>query len=72
MDIKAKIEEIIGKVKNDPNFMKQFQSDPVKAVESVAGVDLPDDAVNKIVEGVRAKVTLDKAGSALDAVKKLF
>ncbi len=59
MDIKAKIDEIVGKVKDDPNFAEQFKSEPVKAVEGVIGVDLPDDVINNIVDGVKNKVSLD-------------
>ena len=68
MDIKAKIEEIVSKVKNDPSFLKQFQSDPVKAVESVTGVDLPDDMIKNVVDGVKAKIAIDKTGDALGAL----
>ncbi len=59
MDIKAKIEEIVEKVKNDKNFEAEFKADPVKAVEKVVGVDLPDDQINKIVDGIKAKVSVD-------------
>lgn len=59
MDIKAKIEEIVEKVKNDKNFAADFKADPVKAVEKVIGVDLPDDQVNKVIDGVKAKVSVD-------------
>ena len=45
MDIKAKIEEIVEKIKADENFAEDFKKDPVKSVESVTGVDLPDDMV---------------------------
>ncbi len=72
MDIKAKIEEVVNKAKSDPSFLKQFQSDPVKAVESVTGMDLPDDIVKKVVDGVKAKVVVDKASDALDAIKKMI
>ena len=41
MDIKAKIEELVNKVKNDKDFAAKFKADPVKAVEGVIGVDLP-------------------------------
>lgn len=68
MDIKAKIEELVNKVKNDPKFLADFQKDPVKAVESVVGVDLPDDEINKIVDGIKAKITLDKAGDLLGGI----
>ena len=72
MDIKASIENIVNKVKNDPAFMKEFQSNPEKAVEGVLGVDIPDGAVDQVVAGVKAKVAGDKVGGAVDAIKKLF
>ena len=55
MDIKAKIEEVAGKIQNDKEFASKFQADPVKAVEGVIGIDLPDDQVNMIIETVRKK-----------------
>ena len=62
MDIKAKISEITDKVKNDKDFSSKFQSDPVSAVEGLLGVDIPNDQVEKIVDGVKAKISLDKLG----------
>lgn len=72
MDIKASIESVVNKVKNDPAFLKEFQSNPEKAVEGVLGVDIPDGAVDQVVAGVKAKMTGDKVGGAVDAIKKLF
>lgn len=59
MDIKAKIDELTDKVKNDKEFSKSFKENPVKAVEGVIGVDLPDDKINTIVDGIKAKVKVD-------------
>ena len=59
MDIKAKIDEVVNKVKNDPEIASQFQSNPVQAAEKVLGVDLPDDVINNIVEGVKSKISFD-------------
>lgn len=72
MDIKAKIEEIVSKVKNDKDFAAKFKSNPVQAVESVIGMDLPDDQINSIVDGVKAKLSVDQAGGILGSIKKLF
>lgn len=72
MDIKAKIEEIVEKVTKDKDLKEQFQKDPVKAVEKVLGVDLPDDVIEKIVAGVKAKLTGDKLAGAADSLKNLF
>ena len=59
MDIKGKIDEIVDKVKNDKDFASKFKSEPIKAVEEVIGVDLPDDQINKIIDGVKAKINVD-------------
>lgn len=58
MDIKAKIDEVVNKVKSDEGFAEKFQKEPVKAVEEVAGVDLPDDVINNVIEGVKAKINI--------------
>ena len=71
-DIKEKITEIVEKITKDEKMKEQFQKDPVKAVESVVGVDLPDDAVKKIVDGVKAKITLDGVDDIASKLKKLF
>ncbi len=72
MDIKQKIEEIVAKVKGDPDFASRFKADPVKAVESVLGIDLPEDQINGLIEGVKAKISVDNIGDAFGSIKKLF
>lgn len=72
MDIKEQINKIVEKVKNEPEIAELFKKEPIKAVEKVLGVDLPDDVIEKVVEGVKAKVNLDKASDALGKLKKLF
>ncbi len=69
MDIKAKIDEVVNKVKSDAGFADKFKSEPIKAVEEVIGVDLPDDVVNNVVEGVKAKVNV---GGIADKIGGLF
>lgn len=65
MDIKAKIEEIVDKLKNDKQIMEKFQKDPAAVIEELIGVDLPNDQINDVVEAIKAKLTVDKLGSAL-------
>lgn len=69
MDIKAKIEEIANKIKADENFAQEFKTDPVKAAEKVLGVDLPDDAINSIIDGVKAKIDVDGIKNKLGGLK---
>jgi len=72
MDIKAKIQDLVEKIKNDPQLLEEFKTEPVKVVEKLLGVDLPDDVVEKVIDGVKAKISLDKAGDLLGGLKKLF
>lgn len=65
MNIKEKIEELVEKIKNDKDLLKKFQSDPVKTIEELVGMDLPDDQIEKLAEGIKAKLSLDKLGGAL-------
>jgi len=72
MDIKAKIEEIVSKIQNDKDFASAFMNDPAKALESVVGIDLPDDQINALIQGVKSKISVDKVGGVLGSIKKLF
>ncbi len=72
MDIKAKIDEIVEKIKSDKTLMSRFQKDPISTVEGLIGIDLPDDLIQKVVEGVKAKINLESIGDLFGSVKKLF
>ncbi len=76
MDIKEKITEIVEKIKSEPNLLTSFKSEPVKTVEKLIGIDLPDEMIEKVVDGVKAKLATDnisdKLSGAADAFKKLF
>lgn len=76
MDIKEKISEIVEKIKSEPNLLTSFKSEPVKTVEKLIGIDLPDEMIEKVVDGVKAKLAADnisdKLSGAADAFKKLF
>ena len=72
MDIKAKIDEIVAKIKSDPAMMDNFQKDPVKTVEGIAGVDLPDDQINPVIEGIKAKLAGGALSGITDKITGLF
>ena len=71
-DIKAKINEIVEKLKNDDDLLEQFNKNPAKLLEEYIGIDLPDDQVNQLVEGIKAKLKLDKLGGALGGLGGLL
>lgn len=72
MDIKEKIEQVAKKLLSDKNLMAKFDKNPAAVIEELLGVDLPDELVNQVIEGVKAKIKLDKVGDALGALGGLF
>lgn len=65
MDIKAKAAELVEKIKKNPALLAQFKENPVKVVEDLIGIDLPDDQINQLAQLIKAKIDLDKAGDLL-------
>ena len=64
-DIKAKVEELVGKIKSDPKLLSQFKEAPIPVVEKLIGVDLPDEQIGKVVDLVKAKLDVDKLSGML-------
>ena len=71
-DIKAKAEEIVEKLKKDPALLKRFQDDPIKTLETLTGIDLPDEQLKPVVAAVKAKLATADLGDVLGVVKGLF
>ena len=69
-DVKKTVDEVVTKAKNDPKFMEKLQKDPEKTIEGLIGVDIPDGAVDKVLAGVKGKITLDKVSGIMDMIKK--
>ena len=63
--MKEKVNEIVKKVQSDPKMLDKFKKNPVKTVEGIIGVDLPDDQINSIVEAVKAKININDIGSSI-------
>ena len=70
MDIKAKIEQAVKKLLSDKNLLAKFEKNPASVIEELIGVDLPDDMVNQLIEGIKAKIKLDQLGNALGGLFK--
>ncbi len=65
MDIKAKVNELVEKIKSNPAMLERFKSEPVKVIEELVGMDLPDEQIKQVADLVKAKIDLEKAGSFL-------
>lgn len=66
-DVKEKIDEIIAKLKSDKSLASKFVKEPVKTVEELIGVDLPDEKIKEVIDGIKAKISFDKLGALLDS-----
>lgn len=65
MDFKAKIDEIVEKIKNDKKIGEKFQKDPISTIEELIGIDLPNDQIEQVVDAVKAKIDLDEIGDKI-------
>jgi hypothetical protein len=72
MDMKEYVNKIVEEVSNNPNIKEQFEKEPVKVIEKVIGIDLPDDVVLKIIDGVKAKLSIDSVADVANALKGIF
>ena len=68
-DILKLAAEIAAKLGKDENLMDAFKKDPVTVIEKKLGVDLPNDQLNALIDGIKAKL---KADDVLDAAGKLM
>ena len=71
-DVKGKVDEVCKKLQSDPALLKKFQSDPIKAVETLLNVDLPDEQLKPLISAIQAKLTASDLGDKLKDLKKLF
>ena len=79
INIKEIISDAAEKIMKDEKLQKQFMNEPVKALEKLLEVDLPDALIEKVIDGIKAKITVDKLGDTADKIgdaakllKKLF
>lgn len=66
--VENKIKEIVEKAKGDEGFLKKLKSDPVKTIEDLIGVDLPDEQVKAVAQGVMAKLNMEDAKDFLGGI----
>lgn len=72
IDIKQIITQVVEKLTSDETLKNQFLSDPIKTVEKLTGIDLPDEQIQPVIDGIKAKLNLEDAGGLLDKIKGFF
>ena len=63
-EIMDKVKEAVEKLQSDDELMDNFKSDPIKTIEGLIGIDLPDEQLKNIADMVKAK--LDPNGSVVE------
>ena len=71
-NIKELITKAVKQMMTDESLRKLFEKDPVKALEKIFNVDLPDEILNPVIDGIKAQLTVEKLGDAAGFLKKLF
>ncbi len=75
-NIKELVDKLVDKIQSSKDIKELFEENPIKAVEKVLGVDLPDDIVEKVIDAVKAKISIDdvsdKVSDVVGMFKKLF
>ena len=69
MDLKEQITQAVEKITKDKALQEQFKTDPVKALESVLGIDLPEEAIDQVIQGVKAKLAVEKTSDLVDSLE---
>ena len=72
MDISSMVNKAVEAFKKDDTLKAQFLSDPVKALEKVLGVDLPDDQIKQVIDGVKKALGGKAGGGILAKIKSFF
>jgi len=72
LEIKDKVEELVKKISSNKALKEQFMKDPIEVLEKVLKVDLPNEQLDKVVDAIKAKLTVDDIGDALGALGGLF
>ncbi|MBQ3108238.1 MAG: hypothetical protein IJC67_01370 [Clostridia bacterium] len=72
MDIKAKISEIVEQLQANKPLLDSFMADPIATLEKKFNIDLPDEKIQPLVDGIKAKLSVDKVKGALGGLGNLL
>ena len=61
MDLQKLIEKVVKTLTENEDLMREFMENPTRVLEKKFGVDLPDDQINAVVDGIKAKIKFDDA-----------
>ncbi|MBE6570036.1 MAG: hypothetical protein E7658_07480 [Ruminococcaceae bacterium] len=71
-DVKELIEKAIDALKADDNLLENFKKEPVKTLEKLLKIDLPDEKLDAVIDGIKAKLAIDDVSDVLGKLGGLF
>lgn len=72
MDIQKLIAQAVEALTENEELIKAFDKNPGKTLEKILGVNLPDEQIDALVKGVKAKLGLDDAMEIAGKLMGLF
>ena len=72
MDIQKIITEAVKVLTENEELLREFNKNPGKTLEKKLGIDLPDEQINAVVAGIKAKLGLDDVLEMAGKLKGLF
>jgi len=66
MDITKKIEELVSTISSNKSLLSQFNVNPTSVVQKLVGGNLSLDTIKTLVEGIKAKISLDDVKKIAD------
>ena len=72
MDIQKIISDVLDKLKSDKKLAAKFDTDPTAVLEELIGIDLPNDQLNAVIDGIKAKLKLDDVADKIGDVLSFF
>lgn len=72
MDIQKIISDVLAKLKNDKNLAAKFDKDPTAVLEELIGIELPNEQLNAVIDGIKAKLKLDDVADKIGGVLNFF
>lgn len=63
------VERVVKMLKDDKSLLKRFKEEPIKVLEEILDIDLPDEKIEEVITLIKAKLAADKVEDTVDDIK---
>lgn len=63
------VERVVKMLKEDKSLLKRFKEEPIKVLEEILDIDLPDEKIEEVITLIKAKLAADKVEDTVDDIK---